>query len=121
MKIWSFRASLILLLMTACSHLQVGDNAIRVRGELVPELTSGEECILELRLKSTESPLRSWPISGVFQRTFTVSPQPKTYYVVIMCPRIGEVHRSAPFYVKDITYFRKPIDLGQISVNRLEG
>ena len=104
------------LIGVSCSYLQVGDNAIRVRGELVREDAADQECAIQLRLSKTDSLIRSWPISGVFQRTFTVSPQAKEYTMAITCAGVGEVFRSDPFLVKDIRNFREPIDLGEIQV-----
>jgi hypothetical protein len=100
----------------SCSYLYMGDNAIRVRGELVRGGAEVHECSIQLRSSTTDSLIRSWAIAGAFQRTFTVSPLAMEYQLAITCTGIGEVFRSTPFLVNDNKGFREPIDLGQIQI-----
>jgi hypothetical protein len=108
--------SALLVVLASCWFLRVGDNAVRIKGELVPDEPSNICCTLELRSYSTESLPRVLSVSGSFDRTFTVSPWPQYYYVVIFCPDAGEVFRSAKFHVRDTTHFTTPLDLGLIPV-----
>jgi hypothetical protein len=112
----------VLIALGSCSYLTVGDNAVRVRGELVQNgaIYNGQ-CTLELRLSSMDSALKSLPVSGAFDRTFTVSPQRKTYYVAILCPDFGQVYRSEAFDVKDTTYLKEPLNLRRVRVNATKG
>ena len=108
----------ILFLVTSCSILRVGDNAVRIVGTLALEAETTAMCTLELRYASDDFAFRSLSVSGSFDRTFTISPRPRTYYVVVTCPDVGEVHRSEPFRVEDTRYLREPLDVGTISVPR---
>lgn len=116
MKIASTLGLVVFLLSASCSTFRVGDGAVRIVGTLAPEHGTIDDCILELRYASEDFAFRSLSVSGSFDRTFTISPRSRTYYVVVNCTRAGEVHRSEPFRVKDIRYLREPLDLGRIPV-----
>lgn len=104
------------LFSLSCAFLRVGDNGIRVKGELLFEAQSTDQCNLELRFEGREDALRSWSIAGVFEESFTIDPRPRTYYVAVVCRLAGEIYRSQLFRVRDNSYLYNPLDLGRISV-----
>lgn len=111
------------LLLSGCLFRQVGDNGIRVRGNLTGE-TGAVACRLELWRSGESLPYQKWPISGRFDRSFLISPQARTYFLIVRCGQegvlagssSGEVLRTPAFLVKDNRYYREPIDLGDLPV-----
>ena len=105
-----------LLAITGCFLLPpVADNPIRVRGELVPAPGCENECYLELGLSDDDVPFWSLPIDGTFSKTMTVSPKPEIYHITVRCNLAQIMYRSEPLLVQDVSYFKNPIELGQVS------
>jgi hypothetical protein len=103
-----------------CLYLQVGDNAVRVRGEIV-STQSSSDCQVEIHLAEViDKVLATRKVAGSFAVGFTLSPQKRAYRLLVRCSPIGVVGESEPFVVEDIRYFRKPIDLGRFVLQEVD-
>lgn len=111
------------LFLGSCFLGQIGDNGIRVRGNLTGE-TEAAGCVLELWRAGESFPYQKLPVTARFDRSFLISPEARVYSLVIRCGQepvwaddnTGVVLRTSPFLVKDNRYYREPIDLGDLPV-----
>lgn len=107
-------------LASGCLYLRVGDNAVRVRGEIVSTL-SDSDCQVEIHLAAaTDEALATRKVAGSFAVGFTLSPQKRAYRLLVRCSPIGVVGESEAFVVEDIRYFREPIDLGRFVLQEVD-
>ncbi len=111
------RLSLVVPIMASCAYLRVGDNAIRVQGEVASGLNVTVSCSIELRSHPEGYILHSLPIDQVFDSTLTVSPRRAIYRIAIVCSGYDEIYESEPIEVRDTRYYHSPIDLGRLPLN----
>jgi hypothetical protein len=107
--------------VAGCSHFQVGDSTMTVRGQLAGPSPAGAECRLELIAVGSEELLDSRNITGAFEVTFLIGPGRKNYYLEIHCESVQGAYRSEDFVVEGMSAFRVPIDLGVIEPESFSG
>ncbi len=111
-------AFVLVVLISSCRSFPppVGDGALRVKGAVSVPRDRTAPCLLELRGAGSDATVHSAEVLGEFLKTFTVAPEPSTYYFLITCPGTAQRHQSAEFEVRDLSQFHDPVDLGLIDL-----
>lgn len=111
---------LIVVLVSGCLTLGVGEGAIRVEGHLefrgIPEDTGNQRCFLELLAGGNGQVLSSIELdSSSFLETFVIPPSPGQYRFRILCDSFAP-YQSNLILLRSSTHYDSPVDLGEIEL-----
>jgi hypothetical protein len=74
------------------------------------------DCTLELYYAENDKHVRSIQVNSTFTETFVISPQIKTYYMLIKCD--GYKFKTNNIELGDPKHYSQPINLGRIVVTK---
>ena len=113
-------SAVLLALTVACASLGGGiaDVVATVKGT-IEKAERGKEgeptptCRLDLFRDGKADPVRSTRVEGQFRKNYGLAPG--RYYFEIVCDQSAPAFRSAVYEIKDMSYHRRPIDLGVVT------
>ena len=102
----------------ACAQV-AADSAFRVSGSIIDEQGNPiDSCSLDVVFHDRESPSYTKKIDSKFVNTFTVSPGPHKFYLVVQCGEGWESYRSSLIEISGTERYDNPISLDDLVMKR---